>query len=569
MKRKPSIPVQLALGAVFSVSAIALIGYTSVQSIQDLRAASREVERTQDIITDLEILFSELKEAETGSRGFVITGSERYLDNFRRVPGQVEAVLERLRRSIRSPESVEMLERLQPLVAQRLRMVEELIEVRRTKGLEAAKEIVLSGRGRKVMDRAREEIESLEIDQRRLLAARLAQANARGRSAAVVAVFGGFVSCALLLAAAVMIGRRLRAERRLAKELESFFTLSVDLLVISDHQGRFQRINESWTRTLGWSFKDLTSKPFLEFVHPEDREKTIKEMESLGQGRPTSAFENRYLCRDGSYKTLLWTGFPGGEKIYAVARDVTEERALDAVREQVNHHVNHELRSPVSALGLAVGMMKDELPKDCSETLRTAIEVAIRSVDHLSRMITDLVEVTRAETGKLSINPETFDLTKAAGELVVSMKPSAAAKSLGLSLAAPPGTLPVHADPTRVRQVLANLIDNAFKFTPSGGQVVVSVEPDPDDETMRRVAVSDTGQGLTSEEVGRIFDRLYQTANIARKGMKGLGLGLFICRELVERQGGRIWVESEKGKGSVFLFTLPKEKLPEREAVAG
>jgi signal transduction histidine kinase len=140
----------------------------------------------------------------------------------------------------------------------------------------------------------------------------------------------------------------------------------------------------------------------------------------------------------------------------------------------------------------------------------------------------------------------------------------AAERGLSLELAIPTGLPPVRADPARLRQVLTNLLDNAMKFTPAGGRVVVRGGRDPADAASVRVEVSDTGHGMPAEVLTRIFDRLYQVDAVTDSARRGLGLGLFLCKEIVERHGGRIWAESVPGSGSTFSFTLPAS----REVVA-
>jgi PAS domain S-box-containing protein len=237
--------------------------------------------------------------------------------------------------------------------------------------------------------------------------------------------------------------------------------------------------------------------------------------------------------------------------------DITAQKELEKVRAEVTHHVNHELRRPITNQVLALDFLKDELAGKLTTEQQEILNSALTAATGMTRMVEDLLEVTRAETGKLSIKPEATDLAALSGDLVTGLLPSAKEKGLQLVLTAGDGLPRVMADPARVRQIMGNLIDNAFKFTPEGGKVELALRRSAAQPSMAQVSVSDTGQGMAKADLERIFDRLYQTSNISRKGMKGLGLGLHICKMLVEGQGGRIWVESEKGKGSTFSFTLP------------
>jgi len=237
--------------------------------------------------------------------------------------------------------------------------------------------------------------------------------------------------------------------------------------------------------------------------------------------------------------------------------DITAQKTLDKMRAEVTHHVNHELRRPLTNQVVALDFLRDEIGSKLNQEQATILDSAYNAANSMTRMVEDLLEVTRSETGKLSIHPENFDLAPLAKDIVTAMTPFGREKGLSLKLEAEDGLPLVTADPARVRQVIGNLIDNAFKFTPSAGTVKISLARHAAAPGLAEISVTDTGQGMEKADLDRIFDRLYQTSNISRKGMKGLGLGLHICKMLVERQGGRIWVESEKGKGSAFRFTLP------------
>jgi PAS domain S-box-containing protein len=237
--------------------------------------------------------------------------------------------------------------------------------------------------------------------------------------------------------------------------------------------------------------------------------------------------------------------------------DITEKKKLEAVRLEVTHHVNHELRRPIGDQVLVLDYLKAELAGKLTPEHETILNSAIGAADNMTRMVEDLLDVTRSETGKLSMRAEDFSLETLAGEIAASKRPFAMKQGLELRLETGAALPAVHADPARVRQVLSNLADNAFKFTPSPGTVTIRLARSAGDPAMAEVSVADTGPGMDKGDLEKVFDRLYQGLQASRKGMTGLGLGLYIAKMLVEKQGGRIWAESGKGKGSVFRFTLP------------
>jgi hypothetical protein len=172
-------------------------------------------------------------------------------------------------------------------------------------------------------------------------------------------------------------------------------------------------------------------------------------------------------------------------------------------------------------------------------------------------MVSDLLDITRVETHKLTVEPQHLSLARLIDEVLSTCLTNAAAKNVTLRSDVAPSLPFTWADPARVRQILINLIDNGIKFASRGGSVTVASPPYVENEGFLCLSVSDTGCGISSENREIVFDRLAQVRSTTEASRSGLGLGLFISRELVSLHGGRIWVESELGKGSIFYFTLP------------
>jgi signal transduction histidine kinase len=251
---------------------------------------------------------------------------------------------------------------------------------------------------------------------------------------------------------------------------------------------------------------------------------------------------------------------------YAVERRRARAR-VEQMKEEFLHNVSHELKNPLTAVDQAVALLIDGVTGPVQPSQRKFLEIAQRNVAHLRRMIEDLLEVTRAQTGKLSVEPRKASLPEIVGVTVASQRLVAAEKGLCLAEDPADGLPPVYADPVRVRQVIVNFLDNAMKFTPSGGSVRIWYGMSKTDPGKAEVSVTDSGCGIDEESLRRVFDRLYQAPKRGYDASRrGLGLGLYICKQIVERHGGRIWAESAPGKGSSFRFTVPlfsMEKLLE------
>ncbi|MBX7183956.1 MAG: response regulator [Vicinamibacteria bacterium] len=239
-------------------------------------------------------------------------------------------------------------------------------------------------------------------------------------------------------------------------------------------------------------------------------------------------------------------------------QQLREELVLHELRlkDEFMSHVSHELRSPLTAVRQFAGILIDELAGPVTAEQRDALRVIVRNVHQLEAMIEDLLEATRMQTGKLSIELQSVLPSEVVADAIDTLRVPAQEKDVRLITQVDDDLPTAYADPVRTRQILINLIGNAVKFVRSGGSITVRVVLD-NDPSYLRFEVEDTGPGLSPEHTERIFERLYQVKGAAQAGRRGLGLGLFICKELVNRQGGRIWVTSELGRGSSFRFTLP------------
>src|ERR1700726_357734 len=220
-------------------------------------------------------------------------------------------------------------------------------------------------------------------------------------------------------------------------------------------------------------------------------------------------------------------------------------------------HVSHELRSPLTAIYQFVTILLDKLAGELNREQHEYLQIVLKNVKQLQSMINDLLEVTRVQAGKLTIELQCTSVSDAISYTVNTLQGAATPKGITLSVDMDCQLPPVNADPTRVQQILIVLVDNAIKFTPTGGAVKIQARVFEEDPGFLLVEVSDSGCGISPDMTERIFEHLYQITDPGQAGRKGLGLGLYISKELVTRQGGMIWVRSEPQKGSHFFFTVP------------
>jgi len=490
-----------------------------------------------------------------------------------------------------------------------------------------------------------------------------------------------------------------------------FTELSIDMFCTIGFDGFFKTLNPSWEKTLGFGADELMARPRFDFIHPEDRESTATEFARSQQGEVTRAFENRYLCKDGSYKWLLWNAVsdPGRRVTYAIARDITHRKLAEAnVREseeryrklfdwnpqpiwiydretlrflavnksalqnygytideflsmtildirppediapllrsvaqmqegrhkcgvwrhrtkdgkivmaeitsyslvfagrhadfviavdvtdrlqaeqerrkftesleQANRELelrnreverathlkskflacmSHELRTPLNAIIGFSDLLADGTPGEMNPKQKRFVNHIKQASGHLLQLINDILDLSKIEAGQLELHCEDFSVEDAVPEVLSMIGPLATAKTIQLQqeLQASAG---VYADRVRFKQILYNLLSNAVKFTPKGGKIDLSCHVD---DTWICVSVSDTGPGIRPQDQQMIFEEFRQAEGSEVKSQEGTGLGLAITKRLIEQHGGRIWLESEVGKGSCFRFTLPRGNL--------
>jgi PAS domain S-box-containing protein len=378
---------------------------------------------------------------------------------------------------------------------------------------------------------------------------------------------------------------RRRAEDELRVEEARFRTLAntiPQLAWMMDPQGAWSWFNQRWLDYTGTALKAVQGEGWQGVCHPDHVQRVVEGIRrSLGTGEP---WEDTYPLRgaDGRYRWFLSRALPVRDDAGAVvgwfgtSTDITErleaERAVreseerlrrllalerearaeaeraSRARDDVLAVVAHDLRNPIQTVLNAVAVLARPLRE---EDRQRHIEIVQRSVSAMDRLIGDLLDVARIEAGTLSIRRAALDLRAVVDEALEPFAATALARRIKLGFESEPDLPPVTADHDRLVQVLSNVIANALKFTPDGG--LVSVRARRADGAVQ-ISVEDSGPGLPAADLPRVFDRFWQGDRAARRGA---GLGLAICKGIVEAHGGRIWAESPPGQGATFHVSLP------------
>ena len=363
-----------------------------------------------------------------------------------------------------------------------------------------------------------------------------------------------------VVAVARDITERKRIEEALRQSETNYRTLvesSPDGVISVDDKVRVIDCNEGVCQLLGYSREELKGKDFRELLASALPDKLSFYYDQLAQkGLVETEFE--FLGRGGR-TILVWAKIVGAydangrlSQALVYIRDIAERKKLDQLKDEFIGLVSHELRSPLTVIMGAVNTALTEGARLSRDEMRQLLQDAAWETEVLSHLLGNLLELSRARADRLFLSREPVNVKDIVKDVVDKIKRQTSNHSFETDL--PRVLPPVHADQLRLERILYNLLENAVKYSPDGGNIKVSARLE-DNHVL--IGVSDEGIGISLHDQARLFSPFERLAAQRLEGVKGIGLGLLVCRRLVEAHGGRIWVESEPGRGSTFYFTLP------------
>jgi PAS domain S-box-containing protein len=569
--------LSLAIAFAITVAVIASGGVIAWRNSQAQDETAAFVIRTHRTLATLNQVETTMIDAETGQRGFLLTGEEEFLEPYLAATGTgsvpvihrppVGPLLDALHRlPAESQLERELLRRIDTLVRAKLEELEQTVILRREGRLEQALRIVREGRGKRTMDTLRTTLSAMRVEQRH----RLELSEARRAQAARNAYVSSVAACVVsLFAIAFLVLAGRRAERGLLRQEERFHMLADR---ISQHawtlsaNGSFLWFNRRWEEYTGLSGSDLDGQWRAATDHPVHRDRVRQGLRhAVDSGE---AWEDIFPLRahDGSWQWFLVRAVPISGPDGKVAcwfgtdTDIDERLRLEQELKDANRRKDefiatlaHELRNPLAPVQAGLDLMRIS-PAFPAPLVRMR-EIMGRQLAHLVRLLDDLLDVTRISTGKLELRREPVALRgiiESAAE-ASRLQIESAGHTLDVSLPAEP--LPVDADPVRLAQVLGNLLNNGAKYTPSGGLVRIVARREGSEAA---VSVIDNGIGIDAAMLPHVFDLFSQAAGGRERRQGGIGIGLSISRRLVEMHGGTLVAESEGlGRGSRFTVRLP------------
>ncbi|MBX9690521.1 MAG: cell wall metabolism sensor histidine kinase WalK [Candidatus Obscuribacterales bacterium] len=329
-----------------------------------------------------------------------------------------------------------------------------------------------------------------------------------------------------------------------------------DLICSLDSNLKFSAVNPAAVQVWGYTPDELIGKG-LDLLVPDDEiEKSSETFKRIRESLNSIPIESRITKKDGSEIEMLWSvqWSPQEERYFCVAHDITERKQIERMKREFVAMVSHDLRTPLTSIQGFLSLLEAGAFGDLSQSGMENLSIADSSISRLIKLINDLLDAERLESGKLELNlseVSSADILREAANAVETF-----AQQQGLKLLVENSAIKLKADADRLIQVLINLLSNAVKFSPEGGQITVSARVVED---FVEFSVKDEGRGIPAEDLDAVFERFKQVKKTDAKIKRGTGLGLAICKAIVEKHQGSIGVLSEEGKGSRFWFRIPKE----------
>lgn len=344
------------------------------------------------------------------------------------------------------------------------------------------------------------------------------------------------------------------------KQVDSIMRSVAEGLVVLNDRGEVLMMNPAAEKLLEVNSSEQIGKPIKKMMN---RSQLVSMASSNDPGQATelemeaSSDEAKKVLRASNAVIENENGQTIG--IVSVFTDVTKQKELDELKSQFVSNISHELRTPLIAIRNSIEIMLSKRSGPLTEEQARFLVIADNNLKRLGSLIDDMLDLSKVEAKKADLKPEPTDIEKLVNDVCDSLDPMAGKKAIPIVRNIQHGIRVIDIDRKRITQVLNNLIGNAIKFTPEKGTITVSVNiTRADDRDMLFVSVADTGIGISNEDIPKLFGKFQQLGRDRSSGhVSGTGLGLYISKELITLHGGMIWVKSERGKGSTFVFKVP------------
>ncbi|MFT3735294.1 MAG: CHASE3 domain-containing protein [Rhodocyclaceae bacterium] len=559
-------------GFAFALVCLTVIAVAAWYGIAQLRDNIGWVQHTREVLGGLEKLHALTTDAQNSRRGFMITGEDSYLEPHRLAVRTAGKQLQELNDLLKdNPAQQQRLDQLGSIVNEQLRTGEQAVELRRSKGFVATLQAAQVGRGKEMHDSIRSIVNEMTSVEEALLQERRQRTEQGTQIVQAIILFGSIIAIGVT-GLAMFVTHRGFVRRKLAEtERDRFFTLSLDLLCIASGDGYFKRVNPAVQEILGWTPEEFLTRPFLDFVHPDDHEATMKEVEKqIVAGKTVLRFENRYLHKNGSWRILSWASVPHENLMYAMARDMTGARETEAQINRLNfdlqaraiqletankelesfsYSVSHDLRAPLRHIHGYVQMLTRESEAQLSDNAKRYLKTIQDAGREMAQLIDDLLSFSRM--GRAEMHTKRIDLA----DIVRAVRQDLDMTTRGRNIEWHIDSLPaVEGDINMLKQVCVNLLDNAVKYSRQRDPAKIEICHSGEQDGMLVFFVRDNGAGFDmryADKLFGVFQRLHRADEF-----EGTGIGLANVQRIIARHGGRVWAEGKPDLGATIYFTL-------------
>lgn len=557
----------IATLAVFvSIAAAAAIVILVFVNLSNATATRVAVYRSFDARSQVQRVFSLLQDAETGQRGFLVTGDASFLAPYHKARTEIEQEVVAMRQLFaHEPSQIELMGRLEELKDRKLDDLQLSIDAAKLQGFAAARARVAEGRGKALMDQIRNVTSGLISIEASELETHTAE-NRHAREVFQASLFGLLILVVLTIGGAAWFifanfKRRITVERTLRDSLarqNAIFDGTIDGIVILNESGSVETPNQAAEQLFGYHRGRMIGLDFGRLVdlHGQDEVGTaakLRELFRLGERQEVTACSqngNAFAAEVGLTELVV-----AEKRLYVAAvRDISERKRVAQLKNEFVSTVSHELRTPLTSisgsLGLVMGGAVGVLPEKATRLL----DIAHKNSQRLIRLINDILDIEKIESGKMIFDLKPLQLRPLVEQVIDANAAFADSFNVSLKCEDTNADCVVSVDADRMVQVITNLVSNAIKFSPANSEVTVSITGHG--QTCR-LSVRDRGPGIPENFRNRIFSKFAQADASDTRAKGGTGLGLSIAWEIVNRMGGNISFETVEGEGSVFHVDLP------------
>jgi PAS domain S-box-containing protein len=548
------------------VALVALLLVRQVDSSNELRAAERSSQERRALL--LNVLGAH-QDVETGQRGYIIAGRESFLEPMKAGEARLDRIIPELRlRYADDGAQLKRLGRIEHISQAKRSFADRTVALRREGDAAAAARMVTGGRGKQLMDELRDGIDAMMRAEVRVLG----ETTAKYERATVTfrwLAFGLLVLLLILLVGAATAVRVMWGQRRevmlaledTATRRAAILNSAMDGIVMLNPSGSIEGANAAAGRMFGYEEAELISRDvgmlFASSPPIGEVARVLRGM-NLQPGKAGSLQEIIGRRRDGStFPTdvaVTVAPLAEGVRYVAVIRDITDRQRAERIKSEFVATVSHELRTPLTSIAGSLGLLAGGAAGDLNERAERLITIARTNADRLVRLINDILDIEKLESGKMQFDNRLIELGPLLEQAVEEMRGFAQTYEVSICLQRADQPAWVFADPDRLTQVVTNLLSNGIKFSPRGREVLITLAPG---KKRHRITVHDQGAGIPDEFRNRIFGKFAQADSSDSRSKGGTGLGLSIVQEIVARMGGTVSFDSRPGEGTQFHVQLP------------